>query len=48
MLSMLKNGVLVKQGTPVKIDSKNDELRINLNFKHKNTKISCSIIPKYT
>lgn len=43
---MLKNGVLVKEGVPVKIDSKTDELKINLDFKHKNIKVSCSITPK--
>ena len=48
LTSLLRNGVLVKKGGSVKIESKNDELRLNLDFKYKTTKVGCSIIPKYT
>jgi predicted component of viral defense system (DUF524 family) len=48
LMSLLKNGVLVKQGVPVKIESKNEELSLNLDFKYRTTKVGCSIIPKYS
>ena len=48
LMNLLKYGVLVKTGNPVKIESKVEELSINFDFKYKTQKVGCIIIPKYT
>ena len=47
-MSLLKNGVLVRRGGTGRIESRNDELSVNLDAKFKGPKVGCIVMPKYT